>query len=103
MGKRHKVFQIGDVVLIAKDLGPSMRHFACDIDAIVMETYNTEYGSGAPILNDDYGLYIRGRGYCSWYHPSQLTKIGRMPGIRGMPFPTRRQFEKACERYFKSK
>lgn len=100
---KHKRFQIGDVVHIAKDLGPWMEHFPCDKDAVVLSTYGTQYGSGEVVLNDNYCLYIEGKGPVAWYEPQQLTKIGKMPRIRGVSFPTGRQFEKACERYFKSR
>lgn len=98
---RHKKFAIGDVVHIAKILGPSMQRFTADKDAVVMNTYGTEFGDGKVTLNDGYGLYIRGEGYSAWYHAHQLTKIGRLPRIRGVPFPTENELEEAIERYFK--
>lgn len=99
---KHKKFAIGDVVHIAKDLGPSMQHFTADKDAVVLHTYGTEYGDGKVTLNDSYALYIKGEGFSAWYHPSQLTKIGRLARIRGVSFPTPDQLEEAIERYFKS-
>lgn len=96
-----KKFAIGDIVRIAKDLGPSMSHFTSDADAVVMGTYGTEYGSGKVEINDSYGLYIRDEGYCAWYSPQQLTKIGRLPRIKGKRFPTELDIEEAAEKYFR--
>ena len=68
MQKFHK----GDLVHIAKDLGPSMSHFESDIDAIVISSYNDKYGNGD---TKSYTLHLKGFGKCSWYYEHQLTLI----------------------------
>ena len=65
-------FHMGDLVHVAKDLGPSMSHFTNDIDAIVLGSYADQYGYGD---NNSYSLHLKGRGHCSWYYADQLTLI----------------------------
>jgi hypothetical protein len=65
-------FKTGDFVRIAKDLGPLMKHFQADCDAIVMYSYNDKYGGGD---TKSYCLYLRGRGTSSWYSEEQLNLI----------------------------
>lgn len=62
-------FKKGSLVRVVKDLGMSMSHFTSDCDAIVMYTYNQQYGGGNI---DSYCLYIKGEGETSWYKESQL-------------------------------
>lgn len=68
MQKFHK----GDWVRVAKDLGPYMRHFTADCEAIVIGSYADQYGGDD---RDCYTLHLKGRGECSWYFESQLTMI----------------------------
>lgn len=70
-------FHKGDWVQIAKDLGPSMRHFTADCEAIVVGSYNDQYGGGNV---DSYTLHLKGRGQTSWYYASQLTLIEKGRG-----------------------
>lgn len=65
-------FHKGDWVQIAKDLGPGMRHFTADCEAIVIGSYNDQYGGGN--INS-YTLHLKGRGQTSWYYENQLTLI----------------------------
>jgi hypothetical protein len=65
-------FHRGDLVHVAKDLGPSMFHFTADVDAIVIGSYQDQYGGGH---TKDYTLYLKGSGECSWYHESQLELL----------------------------
>lgn len=67
-------FHRGDWVRVAKDLGPSMRHFTADCDAIVIGSYADQYGGKD---HDSYTLHLEGRGQSSWYYGSQLTMIER--------------------------
>lgn len=67
-------FQKGDLVHVAKDLGPSMSHFTSDVDAIVIGSYADQYGGRN---RQDYTLHLKGHGECSWYHGSQLTLLER--------------------------
>ncbi len=67
-------FQKGDLVHVAKDLGQSMNHFANDIDAIVIGSYNDQYGGGD---TRSYTLHLKGQGQCSWYDEHQLELIER--------------------------
>ena len=72
-----KKFNKGDLVHVAKDLGPSMRHFTADIDAIVIGSYNDLYGGGC---TRDYSLHLKGHGKVSWYHENQLELLERNRG-----------------------
>ncbi|MBW1799590.1 MAG: hypothetical protein JRJ85_02565 [Deltaproteobacteria bacterium] len=69
--KKQK-FIIGDHVMIAKDLGPHMGHFPGDCEAIVMYSYDDNFGGGD---TDSYSLWLRDHGHISWYHEDQLTLI----------------------------
>ncbi len=68
---------------IAKDLGPSMKHFTSDCEAIVVASYDQEYGGrSTPTLdrnndpdNTNYTLHLKGRGKSSWYYGHQLTLL----------------------------
>ena len=65
-------FKKGDHVMIAKDLGSSMSHFTNNTEAIVIYSYDDEYGGGN---TKDYGIYIKGKGQAAWYREEQLTLI----------------------------
>lgn len=65
-------FQRGDLVQIDEDLGYSMSHFTSNTRAVVVGSYDEQYGLGN---TKDYTLYIEGEGECSWYHEHQLTLI----------------------------
>ena len=69
---RKQKFHAGDLVHIAKDLGPSMSHFDADLDAVVLGSYADEYGGAN---TEDYGLYVKGVGPVAWYHEHQLTLL----------------------------
>ncbi len=66
-------FHRGDLVHIAADLGAFMSHFESDQDAIVMGSYDDQYGGG------DTGVYTvmftETGGECSWYYERQLEFI----------------------------
>jgi hypothetical protein len=65
-------FNKGDYVQVAKDLGPSMAHFASDCEAIVIGSYADKYGGGN---TSSYTIHIKDRGEISWYYESQLELI----------------------------
>lgn len=65
-------FHHGDLVHVAKDLGEWMAHFDNDIDAIVLYTYKEQCGGSD---EKSYGLYLKGRGECSWYYEWQLELV----------------------------
>ena len=65
-------FKKGDLVRIAKDLGPSMSHFQSDCDAIIIGSYADKYRGDN---TDSYTLHLKGRGQVSWYEEHQLTLI----------------------------
>ncbi len=67
-------FKRGDVVHIAKDLGPSMAHFENDREAIIMGSYRDQYG-GLNKIDDYTVMFIDTGSSCSWYHTHQLTFI----------------------------
>ena len=69
-----QTFQRGDWVRVAKDLGPSMRHFPADCEAIVVGSCKDRYGGGKR-ESQIYTLYLKEQGQCSWYEENQLTLI----------------------------
>ena len=74
-------FKKGDWVRVAKDLGPSMRHFTANVEAIVVGSYADQYGGSD---RDRYTLYLKGKGECSWYDGQQLTLVeaGRLDKLQ---------------------
>jgi hypothetical protein len=72
LGEMPQKFKGGDRVLIAKDLGPHMRHFPANCEAIVLYSYKDQYGGDD---TDSFALHLVGRGRCSWYYSNQLTLI----------------------------
>jgi len=69
--KKQK-FHKYDHVKIDKDLGPTMSHFASNVEAIVMGSYEDQFGGGN---TESYTLFIKGCGEVSWYKERQLTLI----------------------------
>lgn len=65
-------YKNGDLVRVAKNLRPSMSHFASDCDAIVIHSYADKYGGNN--INS-YCIHIKGEGQCAWYEECQLTLI----------------------------
>ncbi len=68
----HQKFHRGDLVRVAKNLGPSMQHFTADCDAIVIGSYADQYGGDD---HKKYTLHLEGKGRSSWYDEDQLTLI----------------------------
>jgi hypothetical protein len=66
-------FMRGNLVHIAKDLGPHMSHFTNDVDAIIIGSYRDLYGGssvgGYSVIFPDDGSAV------SWYEEDQLTFI----------------------------
>ena len=73
----NQQFHKGDLVHVAKDLGPSMAHFTADIDAIVIGSYADQYGGSSAHCHSTYTLFLKGHGQSSWYDASQLTLLER--------------------------
>jgi hypothetical protein len=71
MNKKQK-FQYGDLVRIAKDLGPYMRHFTSDVEAIVIYSYADKFGGDD---HQNYCVNIKDKGEVSWYEEHQLELI----------------------------
>ena len=71
MSKKQK-YKNGDLVRIADDLGPTMRHFRSSADAIILYSYNDKFGCGD---TDNYALHIKDSGFHAWYKEHQLTLI----------------------------
>ncbi len=65
-------FKKYDLVRITKDLGPCMRHFTSDCDAVVLGSYADQFGGS---MAKSYTLHLKGRGETSWYEEHQLTLI----------------------------
>lgn len=74
-------FHKGDWVRVAKDLGPMMKHFPADCEAIVLGSYADQYGGDE---RNSFTLYLKGHGLCAWYYGSQLTLIesGRVDKLK---------------------
>lgn len=70
--KQQQKFKRGDVVHIAKDLGPMMSHFTADVDAIVMGSYRDQFGVGS---TSRYTLMFLDGYECSWYDEYDLTLL----------------------------
>ena len=69
-------FFAGDLVYVAKDLGPSMEHFESGQRAIVLYSYADKYDSVSCGNTKDFGLYlIDSKRTVAWYHEHQLTLI----------------------------
>lgn len=69
-----QLFQRGDHIKIADDLGSSMAHFTGGVEAIVIGSYTDQYG-GIERGEHNYTLHLKGHGRVSWYYESQLTLI----------------------------
>lgn len=67
-----QMFHKGDLVHVAKDLGPMMSHFENDTDAIVIGSYKDQFGGDNV---DSFTLHLEGRGQASWYYGCQLTLL----------------------------
>jgi hypothetical protein len=66
-------FKRGNLVKIAKDLGPHMSHFENDKEAVIIGSYDDLYGGGN---TSQYSLMFTDTGSrSSWYYESQLTLI----------------------------
>ena len=72
-----QTFHAGDLVRVAKDLGPHMSHFRGDCDAVVVGSYADQYGCQPRQrqLARQYTLRLEGAGRASWYDEEQLTLI----------------------------
>lgn len=68
-------FHKGDLVQVASDLGPSMSHFPAGVRAIVLGSYNDQFGGGDKHSKTSFSLYLEGEGESSWYYEHQLTLI----------------------------
>lgn len=87
--KARQKFRKGDLVRVADDLGPSMRHFyGAGKEAIVVGSYSDQYGGDLVVADEgvedddqeapeDYSLLFEGHGQVSWYCEDQLTLIKR--------------------------
>ena len=72
-----QAFSAGDLVRIADDLGPMMRHFVAGEEAIVVGSFRDRFNCGR---TDLYTLHLRGRGEVSWYGEQYLTLVKRGAG-----------------------
>lgn len=72
MGKSEQKFHYGDLVRVAKNLGSCMSHFTADVDAIVIGSYDDQYGGGDV---KSYTLHIKDQGQVAWYYEGQLALI----------------------------
>ena len=70
----------GDLVVIAADLGDSMRHFPSDRAAIVFGNYAQLVGVDRERTSRMYHLYVDGHGPVAWYDRSQLTLVAHGKG-----------------------
>lgn len=66
----------GDLVQIAKDLGPYMTHFEKDQPAIILYSYAERYDSNSESNYNQYAVYlIESKRTVSWYDGTQLRFI----------------------------
>ena len=74
----QKFFE-GDLVRVAKDLGPTMFHFPCDQEAVVLYSYADAYPSGANVNKDDTKKFnvflLKDKTSSAWYREDQLELI----------------------------
>ena len=71
--KNKQKFKRGNLVYIAKDLGPLMSHFTSGVNAIVVYSYAEQYG-GENISSYSV-MFLDDGNLSSWYHESQLTLV----------------------------
>lgn len=74
--RKHK-FHRGDKVRIAKDLGASMDHFKKACPAIVIASYQDQYGPSAQ-GHKMYTLLMYDGYTSSWYYEHQLTFVRKV-------------------------
>ena len=71
----QKFFE-GDLVRVAKDLGPTMFHFPCDQEAVVIGSYADQYWGRDAHHSQEFTLYLLEEGgEVSWYWENQLELI----------------------------
>ena len=71
----QKFFE-GDLVRVAKDLGPTMFHFPCDQEAVVIGSYADKYGGRDEDHTREYAIYLLEHDdEVSWYWENQLELI----------------------------
>jgi hypothetical protein len=83
-------FHKGDLVDITSEMPPSMKHFECGCQAIVLYSYADEYGGNN---TGCYGLFLRKSGEHAWYYEDQLTLVES--GRRGLLKEWRREMKQA--------
>lgn len=99
MAKKKQKFQLGDIVRVAKDLGPQMTHFSGKGEmALVIGSYSDQYG-GEDV--DSYTLYFQRGGECSWYLEHQLSLIEkrRNPTLQEMKHAFDRRPDEEARRW----
>lgn len=84
----NQKFAPGTFVMLAADLGDSMRHFPNNRPARVECTYAHAYIWGNPArYSKEYRLLVRrddgSWSNIAWYHESQLTEISDTEAIKG--------------------
>ena len=67
-----QLFNKGDLVRVAEDLGNSMLHFTNDCAAIIEYSYADRYGGDD---TSSYAIYTKNDGGIAWYKEGQLTLI----------------------------
>lgn len=66
----------GDLVQVAKDLGPYMTHFEKDQPAIILYSYAERYDSNSEANYNQYTVYlINSKRTVAWYDVTQLRFI----------------------------
>lgn len=68
-------FHFGDAVRIAKELGPSMRHFQSDCVVVIIGSFLDLCGSTTTEDKHTYGVMFPNGNRVSWYKKDQLTLI----------------------------
>jgi hypothetical protein len=76
MAKRtRQKFHKGDRVFIAKDLGPTMKHFDSGVKGTVVGSYADQYPMWGSRDTSQYTIDIDAVGQVSWYYEHQLTLL----------------------------
>lgn len=76
--EKEQKFKRGNLVHIAKNLGPTMSHFDNDKDAVIIGSYADLYGGSD--TKSYTVMFIETGNECSWYEEHQLTLVNEGGG-----------------------
>lgn len=76
-------YKIGDKVYIQKELPPSMSHFDCDQEAIIIGSYEDQYGHEY-VTEPTYGVLRLKSGYYTAWYPEKVLHFIEHVGHEGI-------------------